>query len=95
MTVLSRLGKQIEELVSTLNSAGAPFALIGGLALAPYKVIRATQDVDLLTDAGMAETIHKALLALGYLAATDVDESRRTLAVQRWRCFPRTFRNST
>jgi hypothetical protein len=66
MTVLSRLGKQIEELVSTLTSAGAPFALIGGLALAPYKVVRATRDVDLLTDAGMAETIHEALLTLGY-----------------------------
>lgn len=66
MTVLSRLGKQIEELVSTMTSAGAPFALIGGLALAPYRVVRATQDVDLLTDAGMAETIHNALLKLGY-----------------------------
>jgi hypothetical protein len=66
MAALSRLGKQIEQLVSTLNSTGAPFALIGGLALAPYKVIRATQDVDLLTDARMAESIHDLLLALGY-----------------------------
>ena len=66
MPAASRLGKQIEEVVATLTSAGAPFALIGGLALAPYKVIRATQDVDLLTDAAMAETIHEALLALGY-----------------------------
>jgi len=66
MPVASRLGKQIEEVVSTLTSTGAPFALIGGLALAPYKVIRATQDVDLLTDGAMAETIHSALLALGY-----------------------------
>lgn len=66
MTAASRLGKQIEELVSTLSTTGAPFALIGGLALAPYKVVRATQDVDLLTDSSMAETIHTALLALGY-----------------------------
>jgi hypothetical protein len=66
MAAMSRLGKQIEELVSTLNSTGTPFALIGGLALAPYKVIRATQDVDLLADASMAESIHRALLALGY-----------------------------
>ncbi len=63
---MSRLGKQIEELVSTLNSTGAPFALIGGLALAPYNVIRATHDVDLLADASMVESIHRALLALGY-----------------------------
>lgn len=66
MPAASRLGKQIEEVIATLNSAGAPFALIGGLALAPYNVIRATQDVDLLTDAAMAESIHLALLGLGY-----------------------------
>lgn len=66
MAAASRLGKQIEEIVSTLSTAGAPFALIGGLALAPYKVVRATQDVDLLTDSSMAESIHAALLALGY-----------------------------
>jgi hypothetical protein len=66
MAALSRLGKQLEELVSTLTATGAPFALIGGLALAPYKVIRATRDIDLLTDARMAEPIHSALLALGY-----------------------------
>lgn len=66
MAAASRLGKQIEEIVSSLTSAGAAFALIGGLALAPYKVIRATQDIDLLTDAAMADTIHHALLALGY-----------------------------
>lgn len=66
MPATSRLGRQIEEVVSTLNSAGAHFALIGGLALAPYKVIRATRDVDLLTDAAMAEAINTALLELGY-----------------------------
>jgi hypothetical protein len=66
MTALSRLGRQIEELVATLSRAGAPFALIGGLALAPYKVVRATQDVDLIADSRMAATIHEALLALGY-----------------------------
>jgi hypothetical protein len=67
MAAASRLGKQIEELVSTLSTAGAPFALIGGLALAPYKVVRATQDVDLLTDSSRAGPSHAALLALGYL----------------------------
>jgi hypothetical protein len=40
----SRLGKQIEEVVATLNGLGVRFALIGGLALASYKVIRATPD---------------------------------------------------
>ncbi len=38
MTSLSRLGKQIEEVIATLNAVGAQFALIGGLALASHKV---------------------------------------------------------
>jgi hypothetical protein len=37
----------------------ARFALIGGLALASHKVIRATQDIDLLTDAEKAEDIDR------------------------------------
>lgn len=63
---LSRLGKQVEEVVSVLNGMGVPFALIGGLALALHKVIRATQDVDFLVDVENAEEIDKALTKLGY-----------------------------
>jgi len=37
--------------------ADARFALIGGIALASHKVIRATQDIDLLTDAEKAVDI--------------------------------------
>jgi hypothetical protein len=66
MAAVSRLGKQLEEVISTLGTVGARFALIGGLALAPHKVIRATQDIDLLTDATSAEAIHQALIGLGY-----------------------------
>src|SRR5262249_51159683 len=66
MASTSRLGRQIEEVISTLNRLGVPFALIGGLALASHKVIRATQDVDLLTDANRADDIDNALLKLGY-----------------------------
>lgn len=62
----ARLEKQLAELLATLAAAGARFALIGGLALAPHKVIRATQDIDLLADAAGTEAIHQALLALGY-----------------------------
>jgi hypothetical protein len=54
---VSGLGKQIEEVIATLNAMDAPFALIGGLALASHKVIRATQDVDLLADADIADEI--------------------------------------
>jgi hypothetical protein len=62
----SRLGKQLEEAILTLNRVGARFALIGGLALAPHKVIRATQDVDLLIDANLADPVDRALIAIGY-----------------------------
>ena len=66
VAALSRLGKQIEELVGALNRLGIRFALIGGLALTPHKVIRATQDIDLLTDALNADDIDQELLRLGY-----------------------------
>jgi Nucleotidyl transferase of unknown function (DUF2204) len=63
---LSRLGKQIEEAVNALERAGVRFALIGGLALAPHKVVRATQDVDLLVDSDLANAVDRAFTALGY-----------------------------
>jgi hypothetical protein len=66
VAVSSRLGNQLKEIVSTLGTTGASFALIGGLALAPHKVVRATQDIDLLMDATMSDTVHDALLGLGY-----------------------------
>lgn len=69
MSSLSRLGKQIAEVVAVLNALDAPFALIGGLALTPHRVIRATRDVDFLTDAESAETIHAELIRLGYQCA--------------------------
>lgn len=62
----SRLGRQLEEAIVTLDSVGAKFALIGGLALAPHKVVRATQDVDLLVDADLADVVDHALRTLGY-----------------------------
>ena len=57
---MSRLGRQMEEVIATLSRLGVPFALIGGLALASHKVIRATQDIDLLTDASRADDIPTA-----------------------------------
>jgi hypothetical protein len=66
MASISRLGRQIEEAVAALDSLGARFALIGGLALASHKVVRATQDVDLLTEARRADEIDKTLVKLGY-----------------------------
>lgn len=62
----SRLGGQVTEVVASLESINAPFALIGGLALASHNVVRATQDVDLLVAAEDADRIEAALLALTY-----------------------------
>jgi hypothetical protein len=54
MAAISRLGSQIEQISAALSAAGVPFALIGGLALAAHKVVRATRDVDLLAPAADA-----------------------------------------
>ena len=62
----SRLGRQIAEAAAALDAIAAPFALIGGLALASHNVVRATQDVDLLVGAEDADRIEVALIRLGY-----------------------------
>ncbi len=49
-----------------LQSIAAPCALIGGLALSSHRVVRATQDMDLLVDSNHADTIDLTLHQLGY-----------------------------
>jgi hypothetical protein len=66
LAAISRLGRQLTEVTSALERVGARYALIGGLALASYQVIRATQDVDLLTELEKADEIDAELLSLGY-----------------------------
>lgn len=66
MNTVSRLGKQIAEVAEALNRLGASFALIGGLALASYKVVRSTQDIDLLIAVEKADEMDAELLRLGY-----------------------------
>ena len=66
MAPISRLGRQIAEVTAALNARGVQFALIGGLALASHRVVRATQDVDLLVDAERAAEIDAELVKLGY-----------------------------
>ena len=66
MAPVSRLGQQIAQAISAFNAVGARYALIGGLALASHKVVRATQDVDLLAEAEKADDIGAALLKIGY-----------------------------
>lgn len=61
MAASSRLGRQITEIVAALDRTEAPAALIGGLALASHGVVRASQDVDILTDAGLANVLQGEL----------------------------------
>jgi len=61
---VSRLGRQIAEVTTALRGIGAQFALIGGLALASHKVVRGTQDVDLLVDSDRADDVHAVMLGL-------------------------------
>ena len=63
---VSRLGQQIAQAVSALHAAGVRFALIGGLALAWHKVVRATRDVDLLVEEDDAGAVDRELTKLGY-----------------------------
>jgi hypothetical protein len=62
----SRLGKQLAEVTALLRGIGASYALIGGLALASHKVIRATQGVDLLVPLDMSSEVDEELCKLGY-----------------------------
>ncbi len=75
MPPISRLGRQLQEILARLERAGARSALIGGLALAPYHVVRATQDIDLLTDADLAEAVDAEFVALGYRCIHRSDEA--------------------
>lgn len=60
------LGRQLEEVLSTLADEAVPAALIGGLALAAHRVVRATLDVDLLVASEAAPRLHQRLLAQAY-----------------------------
>ncbi len=49
-----------------LKKAHVQFALIGGFALAAHGVVRATQDIDLLTEGHKKENAKQALIAVGF-----------------------------
>lgn len=63
---MPRLVEQIKEALAAFAGIKQPPALIGGLALAAHQVIRATEDVDFLVDAGDADRLHEILVGLGY-----------------------------
>ena len=63
---MSNLVEQIREALSMFAIADTKPALIGGLAVVAHSVVRATQDVDFLLEAEAADTVHEALMRLGY-----------------------------
>lgn len=75
MAPASRLGRQIAEVSAVLDGLGAKWALIGGLALASYQVVRATQDVDLLVDVANALDIEREMHRIGYQAVYRSDDA--------------------
>lgn len=63
---MSNLAEQIREALAMFARTGTEPALIGGLAVAAHRVVRATKDVDFLVDSEAADRVHDALLKLGY-----------------------------
>jgi hypothetical protein len=66
---MSRLVLQFSRASDALRSANLDFALIGGLALASQRVVRATQDIDLIVDLDAAEAVDERLRRRGYHCA--------------------------
>lgn len=79
MPPASRLGRQIAEVTAALNEIDVSFALIGGLALASHKVIRATQDVDLLVPRDKADAVDAKVVELGYRCVHRSDDAANYL----------------
>lgn len=63
---MPNLADQIREALAMFARSDTEPALIGGLAVAAHRVVRATQDVDFLLEAEAADRVHAALLDLGY-----------------------------
>ena len=63
---MPNLADQIREALSMFVRISTKPALIGGLAVVAHQVVRATQDVDFLVEAEAADSVHDALLGLGY-----------------------------
>jgi len=72
---MPRLVDQIREALSGFAGCRTPPALIGGLALAAHRVVRATQDVDFLIEAEDAERVHAMLIDLGYACIHRSDDA--------------------
>ena len=62
------LYEELRSIVGALDSAGVPYALVGGLAVSVYATPRATEDIDILISSGDAERAILALAPLGFRA---------------------------
>jgi hypothetical protein len=78
----------LEELVRTLNAAGVPFIVVGGLAVNAHGYGRQTADVDLVIrlDASSIENAFRALASIGYrprvpVTAADLSDAERRAAL--------------
>lgn len=72
---MSRLADQISQALAAFAELATPPALIGDLALAAHKVVRATRDVDFLAAASDADRLHELLLGLGYRCVHRSDDA--------------------
>lgn len=63
---MARLLEQLSEALQAFAACAQPPARIGGLAVNVHHVVRATTDIDFLVAAIDADSVHTALLDLGY-----------------------------
>lgn len=69
-----KLRHVIEKSHQTLSALGIEHALIGGFALAAHKVIRATQDVDLMIHEDHRNKAKQALIKAGFTLTSETEE---------------------
>lgn len=63
---MSVLFQELRELIRAFNADGIEFALCGGLAVAVYGVVRATQDIDLLIREESLDDAYRTAAGLGF-----------------------------
>jgi hypothetical protein len=67
--VVLDLTRELRQIVSALDAAGAVYALAGGLAVSIYSTPRATQDIDLLLAVSDVDRTTAVLQSLGFRVA--------------------------
>ena len=57
---------ELQQLLHKLQNDGVPYALCGGLAVAVYGIVRATEDIDLLVEEGNLARVRTIAEELGF-----------------------------